>query len=220
MCFQKYQKYVTIPIESNSVYKSSYVKHEITPQKKPRVNRKWVTYGKLDLNTVNKITYQWPQIVEKSKRFYPRSRLRCEPTPIEFITIYMNSFSNPGQIKTVKSLKPKEIEKKYLVSVPMENTTVMKESYVPYKQKFMPKGDKKIQTQKYDVKKWPSNFKPDFQTIYRESYKQFNVKSMKVHCPQYKPGKVSSKMSSNTIYSTSYGLGSLKQEPRTQTTSP
>lgn len=186
----KIYKSPTIPIESETTYKKSYLDNKVFEIKLKKCKNSEVT-GIIDFNTTNQLSYtgQFEKPIEK---IFPRNHLKCEGCG-DFTSTYLNSYFNPGLVKTLP-IKPKRGKLQHPER--MECKTTMTESFqnpgISIKQNVKPKC------------LFVSEAKIENLTINRLSFKKPNYQKRKNCHPKYRPILTSSKFANNTIYKSSY----------------
>lgn len=198
IAFRPPTKPITVPVESRTIYKTSFIQPEVIPRKRKIHTRKYTTYGEFDSNTVHNLTYTWPEM-SHVQQFRPRPRLGIPKIPMDTVSIHTSSYYNPGIVE--RQLNCKIVQNKSKVLVPMESTTTTILSYMTPPKIPQDDSQKKIQTVK---DKWRSNFKPDYQTNYRENFQKYIINPNKYQRPHYQKATITSKINGNTIYNTSY----------------
>lgn len=193
-------KPVTTQIDTNTIYKKSYYKVDPVPRELHRPVRKILQFGELDMNTVYNMTYKWTP-VERAQAYRPKPRLKISTDPMEMISNHMSSYQHPGVVKQRFTCK-KNVHENCKVKIPMVNITTTKQAYSIIDNEKLSKPVKNITPS--SKCKWPSNFKPNYQTNYRADYQYYLTKPTKNYRPIHKKCPVSSKFESMTIYRASY----------------
>lgn len=182
-------------IDSDTIYSTSYRKVQPAPNKiKPKDCKSLSELtGRMDLETSNGLSYI-KRCGERPKCVYPKDHFGSTGWPMVFETIYAGSYSNPGIIRTTL-MKPPSSKK--LDHVPMENTTITKESYLP------PEVTCGVKISKPSKEVWRTDFKPDYHSVTRLSYQGQRY----LRCRSYKPTyqtSITEKMDCKTIQRNSY----------------
>lgn len=191
--YQPYKR-PTLKLESDTTYSLSYSKLSFIPQ--PRTSfakyEKMLTTkpGKIESDTIYKLSYL-PSTTKKRKPFIPRTNLSIHGYH-DLTTINKTSYLNPGYVRTI-SFKP--YQGKIQQSIPMDCTTIMKESY-----QYTPVNVKRPRKREF----WQTKFKPDYGTTNKLSYQYVEPLKKRIRV-FYKP-VITAKIERDTIYNMSYQL--------------